>query len=345
MKGAMILARMALAIVALAAPAWAQTRQILDLAGNPVTVPAQIRKVYAPSPYGSYLIYAVAPDRLAGLIFPLKEEDKPFLNPVVWNLPVIGGRFGGGVTTNLEVLLKAKPDLILLWAERNNSFTSHADDQLRQFAIPCATVLLDGLREYPQAFTFLGALLGQEARGQRLAAYCRETFASVDAALQRIPKSRRPRVYYAEGLDGLSTECDDSMHVELLRMAGDLDVFHCRTGSAMGMEKVSLEQVLMLDPEVLVVQEKGFFDKVFSDPAWKRIKAVREGRVFLVPRSPFNWFDRPPSFMRVLGLKWLMHNLYSKEYPIDIVQEARAFYSLFLGVQVSEADMKRILWR
>jgi iron complex transport system substrate-binding protein len=109
------------------------------------------------------------------------------------------------------------------------------------------------------------------------------------------------------------------------------------------MEKISLEQVIIYDPDVIVVQEETFYDKVFSDPRWQHVKAVREKRVYLVPRLPFNWFDRPPSFMRILGLQWLMGCLYPERYPLDIVREARTFYKLFLGVDVPYGEMKAVI--
>jgi iron complex transport system substrate-binding protein len=82
-----------------------------------------------------------------------------------------------------------------------------------------------------------------------------------------------------------------------------------------------------------------------KDPAWSGIRAVRDGRVHLIPRTPFNWFDRPPSFMRILGLKWLMSILYPREYTVDLIQETREFYSLFLSVPLSAEDAKRIIYR
>jgi iron complex transport system substrate-binding protein len=104
---------------------------------------------------------------------------------------------------------------------------------------------------------------------------------------------------------------------------------------------------MLYNPDVIVAQEKVFYDKIVKekDPAWQNIKAVKEKRVYLIPRTPFNWFDRPPSFMRILGLKWLMGILYPKEYRINIVKEAREFYRLFLGVEVSNEEMRHIVYR
>lgn len=322
----------------------AQTRTIVDMKGRTVQVPARLQRIYAPSPYGSYMLHAVAPELMSGLIMPLKEEDKPFLNPSVRNMPVIGGRFGGGNSTNLEVLLKSRPDILLLWSERNGSFTKDPED-LRKLGIPAVYAVLDGVADYPAVIRFLGKLLGREARCERMAAYAEKTLARVQATMKAIPPERRVRVYYAEGGDGLSSECNDSVHAELLKIAGDCNVHRCHTSGHVGMDKVSLEQVLIYNPDVLVVQDPSFYYRVWSDPAWRQVKAVRDGRIYLVPRSPFNWFDRPPSFMRILGVQWLMHNLYPREYPVDIVKEARHFFDLFLGARVSDAQMRKVIYR
>jgi iron complex transport system substrate-binding protein len=111
------------------------------------------------------------------------------------------------------------------------------------------------------------------------------------------------------------------------------------------MEKISMEQLLLYDPEVILVKEKTFFAGMSTDPRWQNIRAVKSGRVYLIPHVPFNWFDRPPSFMRLLGIKWLLNVLHPDRYHIDMVEEARAFYHLFLGVDLSEKDAQEILKR
>lgn len=324
--------------------AQAQTRTLVDMTGRTIQVPAHIKRIYAPVPYASYLLYAVAPDLLAGLVLPIKPEDRPLLSPSVQKLPVIGGRSGAGNTTNLEVLLQNRPDLMLLWTERTHNFTQPLDD-LQRLGIPTATVQVNDLSSYPEVFRFMGRLLGREARCGRMAAYTQRVLDQAKATMQRIPAERRVRVYYAEGPDGLSTECNDSIHAEILKLAGDCNVHRCHISNAKGMERISLEQVLLYNPDALVVQDRAFYARVWSDPAWRNIKAVKEGRIYLVPQSPLNWFDRPPSFMRILGIQWLMHSLYPKEYPVDIVKEARHFFALFLEAQVSDAQMQHVIYR
>ena len=348
-KGAKQGMLLVLLLVALSAfsPGLSESREIIDMTGRKVTIPDALRKVYAPSPYGSYIMYSVDPTMISGLIFPIKEEDKRYLVKDVQGLPVIGSLFGQGQTANIEVLMKAKPDLIIMWSASKSALNEKAEETLKKLNLPFVYAVAENLSDYPDVFLFLGRLLKREERAAKLASYSRKTLSEVKNVVSKIAPEKRPSVYYAEGFDGLSTECNDSIHVELVQLAGDRNVHRCHTSSHKGFEKVSLEQVMLYNPDVIVAQEKVFYDKIVKekDPAWQNIKAVKEKRVYLIPRTPFNWFDRPPSFMRILGLKWLMGILYPKEYRINIVKEAREFYRLFLGVEVSNEEMRHIVYR
>ncbi len=322
----------------------AGAKEITDMANRKVAIPDSISKVYVPSPYGSYLMYTVDPAMLIGLNLSHKE-DRRYLPKEAQNLPVIGGLTGQGMQSNMEQVLKAKPDLVIMWSSRKPVTQGRMDETLKQFNLPMVYAVAESLSDYPDVYLFLGRVLNREERTKKLAAYCQKTLSDVKAVVARAPKEKRPTVYYAEGINGLNTECNDSVHVEILALAGDTDVHRCRTSSHKGMEKVSIEQVMLYNPDIIVAQEKAFFDKVYDDPVWRNIKAVKDRKVYLIPRTPFNWFDRPPSFMRFLGLKWLTSLLYPNEYRIDIVKEARDFYSRFLGVEVSEKEMKEIIYR
>ena len=60
---------------------------------------------------------------------------------------------------------------------------------------------------------------------------------------------------------------EDSLHVHLLRLAGDVNVHRGHTSSHMGLERVSIEQVEAYDPDVIIAQDKGFVEGVGHDPA------------------------------------------------------------------------------
>ncbi|MCX6062290.1 MAG: ABC transporter substrate-binding protein [Campylobacterales bacterium] len=321
----------------------ATAREVTDMLGRKVDVPESAKKVYAPSPYGSYALYAMDPTLLAGWIFEIDEENYPYLNKRMQTLPSIGRVFGPGQSANLEVLLAAHPDLILMW-QHTNEFNQKEAEKLKILNAPFVYAVDESIEDYTNIFKFLGKALNKEERGNKLAAYSEKTFKDVRNTVAKIPLAKRPKVYYAEGLDGLSTECDDSIHVQLLKLAGDVDVHQCHTSNHKGFEKISMETILTYNPDVMIVQEKMFFDKINTLPIWSNVNAIKNHRVYLIPKAPFNWFDRPPSFMRIMGLKWLMSALYPKEYKINIKKETKEFYSLFMNVNLTDKQVQEVLY-
>lgn len=321
-----------------------EAAEITDMFGRHFHLPECSLKVYSASPPDTFLLYAIDPTLLAGLNFPIKEQDTRFMHPHTLKLPLIGGTFGEASTPNLEMLLRVNPDLVVV-SNNETSLSLTVNETLKKMNKPLIEMTLVGLSDYPAAFVRMGKLLARQPRAIKLSDYTRETLTEAARTVASLPPGKRVTVYYAEGADGLRTECDTSRHNELISLAGGMNVHHCKARNLFGMEKVSMEQVLVYDPEVLLVMDKGFYRRVFNDPKWKRIRAVRKRRVYLIPNQPSNWFDRPPTFMRFIGLKWVMKCLYPKEYRIDIIRESQDFYQLFLSVEVSESEMKKIIYQ
>lgn len=315
-----------------------QAREITDMAGRQVEVPEHIQRIFAAQPYTHVLTYMVAPDLLIGHLSILRSADQRFLRAGTADLPMLGGSPGGGPALNLEEVLARKPDIVLLKGNPRSDVLGNAE-RYSKLGVPVVFVDLDQIDHYPAAITFLGQLLGREASAQAMAEHARAALSAVDRAVSGIPEAQRVRVYYAESADGLATECNDSFHADAIRRAGAQLVHACQLKSHMGMEKLSLEQIIAYNPDIIVSQDPQFAATVYDDPRWAGVKAIAEHQVWTVPRSPFNWIDRPPSIMRILGIQWLAHRLYPQAYAIDMRAEILRFHQLFLGVTPSEADL------
>jgi iron complex transport system substrate-binding protein len=334
-----------LIIVALAVPAsviQTQAREITDIFGKKVSIPDHPKKVYATSPPITYMLYAIDPSMIAGLNAPAQEWEKQYRRKGMQELPVLGGWFGQGNTPNLEMILKVNPEIIIT-SKYKSAMNDKTERVIKTLPMPVVSVPINTLSDYPGAFLYLGQVLGRRARSEELAAYARKMLSEMAALTVLVAIPKRVSVYYAEGVDGLSTECDSSPRSEVINLVGGQNVHRCRSWSSFGREKISFEQLMLYNPEVILVFEKTFYEKVFSDPLWQRIKAVRNKRVHLIPSQPFNWFDRPPSFMRLLGAKWLANLLYPERYHINIVKETRQFYKLFLGVDLTAEEAGRLV--
>jgi iron complex transport system substrate-binding protein len=338
------LGRRCLAGLSVVAGCTLSARDITDMAGRTVTIPDHITKVFAAQPYTNVLMYIVAPDLMVGLLNPPREETQRFVRPEAAKLPVLvrqaagGGAGSGPGRPNLEAVLALKPDFALVKGGPNTE-REGTEAQYAKISLPVVFVDIDRIADYPAGIEFIGKLLGREERARQLSNYAQRVLAEVDHAVAGIPPEKRVRVYYAESTDGLATESDQSFHADAIKMAGGTIVHQGDLKTHIGMEKVSLEQILVYNPEVIVSQDPEFARTVYQDARWKGVKAVAAHRVYTVPRTPHNWIDRPPSVMRIMGVQWLANRFYPEIYNIDIRNAIREFHRLFMGIEVSDADL------
>jgi iron complex transport system substrate-binding protein len=312
--------------------------------GRKFSIPDKPQKVYSASPPMTNLLYAIDPSMLVGLTVPVREREKKYIDKRMLSLPLLGGWYGQGNTPNIEMILKTNPDIVVI-QRFHSAFNSKTNEKIMEAVpVPVVDVSLMTISDYPEAILCLGRLLGRETRAEKLAAYAQKAIDDMKAFTAGLDEEKKVSVYYAEGVDGLSTDCDTSVHTELIDLAGGRNVHRCVARDMFGMEKISLEQIMLYDPDVILVFEDAFYRKVFGDRRWQRLRAVKDKRVYLIPNQPFNWFDRPPSFMRLLGAKWLMHILYPQRYTVNPVEETRKFFRLFLNVDLTTEEAKEIMY-
>jgi iron complex transport system substrate-binding protein len=327
------------ASAALLAPRVARAVTITDAAGRAITIPDKVGRVFAAGPPASILLYTMAPDLLLGWTRSHRPEECAYLGAGACDKPEVGRLTGRGNTTNLEVLLKFKPDLILDVGTINDTYVSLATRVQEQTGIPYA--LLDGRFDaIVPVYRKLGELTNRQQQAEEFARYAEQTIATVKGRVDKIPESQRPRVYYGRGPRGLETGLGGSINVETIEFLGALNVAAERRG---GMATVSVEQVLLWNPDVIVTIDRDFAASVKTDSVWAPIKAVRDGRVHLSPKMPFGWVDFPPSVNRLIGLWWLAKILYPEQFPEDLRPLTRDFYRRFYHMTPTDAQIESVL--
>jgi iron complex transport system substrate-binding protein len=320
-----------------APPARAAT--VVDAAGRAVPIPETVARLFPAGPPAAILLYTLAPDILIGWPRANRPEECEFMLPQVCARPEIGRLTGRGNTANLEAVLALKPDLILDVGSTSPTFVSLAERVQEQTGIPYA--LLDGrFAAIVPTYRKLGELTDRPKEAEDLARYAEEAMATIKERVDKIPTTARPRVYYARGPRGLETGLGGSINVETIEFLGAHNVAADRTG---GLAVVSLEQVLLWNPDVIITIDADFAASVRNDPLWASLAAVRDGRVHLSPKLPFGWVDFPPSVNRLIGLWWLAKILYPAQFPEDIRALTRDFYGRFYHVTPSDAQIERVL--
>jgi iron complex transport system substrate-binding protein len=299
-------------------------RTVTDDTGRRAAVPAKVERVYAAGPPASMLVFALAPEKLLGWTTPFRPDERPFVPAKYADLPTLGRLTGRGNTANVEIVLAAKPDLIVDYGSVGPTFVSLADRVQAQTGMPY--LLLDGAFDrIPESLRRLGGILGEPARGEEWGRYAQGILDDVAARVARIPRERRPRVYYGRGPRGLDTGLAGSINMESIERIGATNVA-AALGKG-GLVQVSVEQVLAWDPDAIVTIDRTFYANLWRDPLWQGLKAVQAGKVFLSPNVPYGWIDFPPSINRLVGLRWLGRSLYPDAFPEDLRPFVREFYT------------------
>lgn len=315
-------------------------RTIIDSAGRTVEIPDEVNTVFAAGPPASILVYALKPEALLGWPRALRDYEKPYIAEAYRDLPETGRLTGRGGEANLERVLALKPDLIVDFGSVRDTYIDLADRVQEQTGIPY--ILIDGRFEATaSSLRLVGEALGVPERGEALAQDVEATFAALDAALGAVPENERPRVYLARGPDGLETGLKGSINTEIIERAGGRNV--ADVPGQYGLVQASPEQVIVADPDTIITWDSTFYDRVWDDPLWAGITAVREGRVYLSPTAPFGWIDRPPSVNRMMGLKWLAGLFYPDRWEGALRSETAAYYKLWYHVDLSDAELDRLL--
>jgi iron complex transport system substrate-binding protein len=320
-------------------PCLVRAATVTDAAGRVVPIPDKVERVFPAGPPAAILLYTLAPDLLLGWPRANRAEECVYMLPDICARPEVGRITGRGNTANLETVLALKPDLILDVGSTSATFVSLAARVQDQTGI--AYALLDGRFDaIPSTYRTLGELVHRQAEAEALARYADETMTTIKGRVDRIPEGRRPRVYYGRGPRGLETGLGGSINVETIEFLGAKNVAGERRG---GMATVSVEQVLLWNPDVIITIDRDFAVSVKSDPVWAQVKAVQDGRVHLSPKMPFGWVDFPPSVNRLIGLWWLAKILYPEEFPEDIKPKTRDFYTRFYHRTPTDAQIEHVL--
>lgn len=299
------------------------------------------RSVYGPTAPSAFTLYAFDPELLGGWNTPLRLYEKKFIPKKYQNLPVLGGWYGEGFIPDREVLLASglKKAFFLGTDFHDRKKISESLEHLGMEIIHAP----GGLSQTPECFRAMGRAFDRPERGQALAVYAEETLSRVRQRLGDLPEEKRPRIYFGLQADGLATICRTSARSEALELAGGRNVHQCLPGTENASIHITFEQLLTYDPEVILIYDPKLFKAIPAHHLWRRLSAVKNGRVYLVPRGPFSWLERPASFMRLIGVQWLANLLHPELYPADIPAETKTFMKLFFNLDLSAQEVEELL--
>ena len=320
----------------------AATRTFTDSVGRTVEIPAQIDRVAPSGHTATQVLLTMAPDKLVGISQELDDSLAKYVGQEYADLPVFGAAFGSKGDLNKEAVAAAGAQILIDTGEIKDGIAEDLDALQEQLGIPCVFIETK-LEDYGAAYEMLGELLGMEDRGQELAHYCRAAYDETQQVMAGIPESERANVAYLLGDAGTNAIAKDSYQGQVLDMvANNVAVIVEPSGKGTGNE-VSLEQIALWNPEIILFQKGSIYDTVADDPAWAGIAAVKSGQVYEVPNEPWCWLNNPPTINQVMGMQWLPRLLYPDAYDDDLYETVAACYQTFYGYDLSQFEFDELM--
>lgn len=330
------------AILATATAAVADPTRVTDATGRSIQLPAKIERIYAAGPPASVFILALAPEKLIGWSRAPRRDEAAFLPEAFAALPELGRLTGRGNTANVEVVMRAKPDVIIDIGSTSATYVTLAERTQQQTGIPY--LLFDGkLADTPRLLREMGHAIGAADAAEALARDADARLREIASRLSRVADSERVRVYFARGPNGLTTAPRGSFQAETLALAGGSNVIEPPADFAGNLLSVSLETVLAAKPDVIIASDPTFASTIRSSPGWRELPAVRAGRVHVVPDLPFGWFDAPPALNRLLGIEWLTRIFYPQLFPEPLGPRIKTFHRLYYHREPSDEQVRELL--
>ncbi len=319
------------------------THIFIDSCGREVTVPAAITKIAPAGVIAQLMLYSLAPDKLVGLTGRFTEEAKLYMDDKYKELPAFGQFYGKNANLNMEALAAAAPEVIIDIGEAKKTVKEDMDALQEQIGIPVVFIEMS-LATTADAYVALGELLGEQAAAKKLADYCAAAVADAQEKSAAVAEDGRLTVYYGEGADALVGNPAGSIHAEILEFVGAVNVVDAEFSSGGG--QISAEQILLWNPDVILLGQDVEADAIAADGSpWRELDAVKSGKTYVAPYTPYNWLGRPPSVNRILGVKWLGNLLYPELYDYDMVKEVKDFYSLFYHYDLTDEQAADLLKR
>jgi len=323
---------------------FANANTSLDMVGREVKIPEHAQKVFSASPAMTILLYSLAPETMIGVNYRFFEVEKKFMLKNVAKLPVLGSFFSSGNQANLEKVLAISPDIVFMWdiMQKNGVYFENA---LAKFDIPVAYIAQNTIPQMLDALRTMGVFLKKEERAKELITYAENNLNRVRKSVNNLKNIPQKRVYLAQGSNGLMTECTGNMQSQIIPLVGGVNVHKCE-GLKKGTSrksKITLETLYKYDPDVIFIWDKSFYDSIKNLSTWRNLRAYKNNQIFFSPISPFNWLSRPPSLMRFLGAVWMHNKLYPEHFKIDINEEVREFYKLFLHLELTDEQINTLI--
>lgn len=316
------------------------TITITDCIGRQVKVPVPINRIACLCPESGYAVAMFGKgEQMVAVVDGLQRDlILTDMYPMIKELPL--PKVSGAI--NIEELVKSRPDVVFV---KSDTFNNEAEtEKLNKTKIPFLAVDFNSMQGQQYAVEMIGQAVGATDKAAQYNAYYQKCIDRVQERVGSIPNKARVRVYHSLN-EATRTDIKGSLSSDWMQAAGAYDVAVNENLRALeGKYFASLEQILLWNPDVILVNEGVVGNYILTDKQWSPLKAVKNRQVLQLPKGMSRW-GHPSSPETPMAILWTAKALYPDKFAdLDMIAETKYFYKEFFGLQLSDEIVNKILF-
>ncbi|WP_149719242.1 ABC transporter substrate-binding protein [Campylobacter concisus] len=249
----------------------------------------------------------------------------------------------GMLGSSVETLIASKTQVV--FGPVGMLFDENSKTQLEQVGI--AVVKIDKfatIKEIQDSFIKIAEIWSGKSveRAREFNAYFNKNVEFVKEKTAEIePKKRVLVLNYNSG--NFNTISSKDIGAEYISVAGGVNLSSELSKEDFKISKaINEEQVIIFNPDVIITNSRQSADAIAKNASFTKLKAVREGQIFVVPSGVYLWSVR--SAEGALYPLWLAKTFYPEQFSdLNLEQKTREFYERFYNYKLSDGELKEIL--
>lgn len=245
---------------------------------------------------------------------------------------------------NVEELVNAGVDSVFFWADKDQ-ISKMESVKLPVIVTQNAGGGPDSVEKYIEyqknEIRLYGDVLGENAKrkAEKWCDYFDKKIKYVTSKTSKLSKDEIKKVYYARSDNALTCFSRNSTPQFLIEMAGGVSV--AKDTKEPLSAKVTIEQIMKWDPDVIFMGRMDTTDAVLKDKKWADITAVKNKQVYLCPNGVMFWDYGSEN---ILLLEYIASKLHPELFKdLDMKKEVKEYYKEFFNYELSDDDAERIL--
>uniref|UniRef100_A0A7C3UC74 ABC transporter substrate-binding protein n=1 Tax=Geoglobus ahangari TaxID=113653 RepID=A0A7C3UC74_9EURY len=308
-----------------------KSMKIIDMAGREIIIPSKVERVVVLNSETMSLMKALKVE--AKVVGASAWAFKNPLIPKIYKMDEIQN-VGTASKPNVEAIISLKPDLVITYycgKSEQYAYETPAEDvkKLEEAGIPvigiCVAVTRKAdIEEYDQHIRLIGKIFGKENEAEKLVSYLGELRSNLSKMLEKV--DRKVKVVYSWSEQNRISGNSTITHT-IIELAGGINIGR---NISQPYATVNPEFIVESDPDVWIIWRSAKYgpDDIIGNPAYSKIKAVKERRVYKEPEILFSSWE---PIIAHLSIYWHAKKYYP-DLPFDFEEIQKDVFKKFYGV-------------